>query len=222
MEYSKIYNWLFDHRHPIFLAGLIIFFILPEVLEKIFLINVPFQIFITILIVTSIMIIQTSPRKRILSYVLVLLLVIFIFIMNNYKNTASLQFTAYILLFIYFSFITFFLFKDLLRSKKVTTSVIIGVFTGYFMIGVISFFIYAFLELAYPDTLNIDLTSEKGVEDIFYFSFITLTTIGYGDFAPTSALGQRMAILEGLTGQFYLAIVMAIIVGKFLSHKSEN
>jgi len=222
MEYSKIYNWLFDHRHPIFLAGLIIFFILPEVLEKIFLINVPFQIFITILIVTSIMIIQTSPRKRILSYVLVLLLVIFIFIMNNYKNTASLQFTAYILLFIYFSFITFFLFKDLLRSKKVTTSVIIGVFTGYFMIGVISFFIYAFLELAYPDTLNIDLMSEKGVEDIFYFSFITLTTIGYGDFAPTSALGQRMAILEGLTGQFYLAIVMAIIVGKFLSHKSEN
>ena len=222
MEYSKIYNWLFDHRHPIFLAGLIIFFILPEVLEKIFLINVPFQIFITILIVTSIMIIQTSPRKRILSYVLVLLLVIFIFIMNNYKNTASLQFTAYILLFIYFSFITFFLFKDLLRSKKVTASVIIGVFTGYFMIGVISFFIYAFLELAYPDTLNIDLTSEKGVEDIFYFSFITLTTIGYGDFAPTSALGQRMAILEGLTGQFYLAIVMAIIVGKFLSHKSEN
>lgn len=222
MEYSKIYNWLFDHRHPIFLGGLIIFFILPEVLEKIFLINVPFQIFITILIVTSIMIIQTSPRKRILSYVLVLLLVIFIFIMNNYKNTASLQFTAYILLFIYFSFITFFLFKDLLRSKKVTASVIIGVFTGYFMIGVISFFIYAFLELAYPDTLNIDLTSEKGVEDIFYFSFITLTTIGYGDFAPTSALGQRMAILEGLTGQFYLAIVMAIIVGKFLSHKSEN
>lgn len=222
MEYSKIYNWLFDHRHPIFLGGLIIFFILPEVLEKIFLINVPFQIFITILIVTSIMIIQTSPRKRILSYVLVLLLVIFIFIMNNYKNTASLQFTAYILLFIYFSFITFFLFKDLLRSKKVTTSVIIGVFTGYFMIGVISFFIYAFLELAYPDTLNIDLMSEKGVEDIFYFSFITLTTIGYGDFAPTSALGQRMAILEGLTGQFYLAIVMAIIVGKFLSHKSEN
>jgi len=222
MEYSKIYNWLFDHRHPIFLGGLIIFFILPEVLEKIFLINVPFQIFITILIVTSIMIIQTSPRKRILSYVLVLLLVIFIFIMNNYKNTASLQFTAYILLFIYFSFITFFLFKDLLRSKKVTASVIIGVFTGYFMIGVISFFIYAFLELAYPDTLNIDLMSEKGVEDIFYFSFITLTTIGYGDFAPTSALGQRMAILEGLTGQFYLAIVMAIIVGKFLSHKSEN
>ena len=87
MDYSKIYNWLFDHRHPIFLGGLITFFILPEVLEKIFLLNIPFQIFITILIVTSIMIIQTSPRKRMLSYALVLLLVIFIFIMNNYKTS---------------------------------------------------------------------------------------------------------------------------------------
>lgn len=222
MEYSKIYNWLFDHRHPIFLGGLITFFILPEVLEKVFLLNLPLQIFITILVVTSIMIIQTSPRKRILSYVLVLLLVIFIFFLNNYKKSTSLNYAIYISLFIYFSFITFYLFKDLLRSDKVTASVIIGAFAGYFMIGVMAFFIYTSLEMAYPDTLNIDLTSEGGIEDTFYFSFITLTAIGYGDFVPTSTLGQRIVILEGLAGQFYLAIVMAIIVGKFLSHKSEN
>jgi hypothetical protein len=60
------------------------------------------------------------------------------------------------------------------------------------------------------------------MEDMFYFSFITLTTIGYGDFTPSSALGQKIAILEGLIGQFYLAIVMAILVGKFLSHNPED
>lgn len=110
----------------------------------------------------------------------------------------------------------------MIRSKKVTGSVIIGAFAGYFMIGVMAFFIFAFLESAYPDTLNVDLESEGGMQDTFYFSFITLTTIGYGDFVPTSSLGQRIAILEGLIGQFYIAIVMAIIVGKYLSHKSEN
>ncbi len=218
-EKSKV--WLIDHRHPIFLAGLLTFFILPEILQKIFLWHFPFPLLITVLIVTSILIIQTSPKKKILSYGLIAILLLFLIIWNRYK-LHELELTAFILLFIYFSFITYFLFIDLIRSEKITSSVIIGAFAGYFMIGVMAFFVFAFLESAYPDTLNVDLNSEGGIQDTFYFSFITLTTIGYGDFAPTSSLGQRIAILEGLIGQFYIAIVMAIIVGKFLSHKSEN
>lgn len=221
MKIEIIKDWLFDHRHPIFLAGLLTFFILPELLQKILLWHLPFPFLITVLIVTSILIIQTSPKKKILSYGLIAILLLFLFIWDRYKSH-ELDLTAFILLFIYFSFITYFLFQDLIRSKKVTASVIIGAFAGYFMIGVMAFFIFAFLESAYPDTLNVDLESEGGMQDTFYFSFITLTTIGYGDFAPTSSLGQRIAILEGLIGQFYIAIVMAIIVGKFLSHKSEN
>lgn len=228
MEKSTLYNWLLDHRHPIFLVGLLLFFILPELLEKVFSVTLQFPLLITILIVTSIFLIQTSPRARFLTYGLVVTLLVFIFIWNNYKESndleraAHLGRAAYIFLFIYFSFITFFLFKDLLRSKKVTASVIIGAFAGYFMIGVIAFFIFASLDSAYPDTIGVDMTSENGIEDAFYYSFITLTTIGYGDFAPTSALGQKIAILEGLIGQFYLAIVMAILVGKFLSHNPED
>ena len=108
-----------------------------------------------------------------------------------------------------------------MTSKKITGSVIIGAFAGYFMIGVIYFFIFAFLDLAYPDTCSVDMSANEGIDDMFYFSFITLTTIGYGDFAPTSGLGQKIAILEGLIGQFYIACVMAILVGKFLSRDDK-
>lgn len=222
MESSKLYSWLLNHRHPIFLVGLLLFFILPEVIEKLFFITIPFQIILTFLILSSIFLIQTSPRKRFLTYGLVLVLVIFLFIWNNYHESHNLERTAYIFLFTYFSFITFFLFKDLMRSEKVTASVIIGAFAGYFMIGVLTFFIFAFLQSTYPDTLNIDLAAKDGIHNTFYFSFITLTTIGYGDFAPTSVIGQKIAILEGLIGQFYLAIVMAILVGKFLSHNPRD
>ena len=222
MQNSKLYNWLFDHRHPIFLGGLLLFFILPEVLEKVFSVKLSFPFLITILIVTSITLIQTSPKKRFLTYGLVAALLVFIFLWNNFKKSNELEEAAYLFLFTYFSFITFFLFNDLLRSTKVTPSVIIGAFAGYFMIGVMAFFVFAFLDATYPDTISVDSTSVNGIEDAFYFSFITLTTIGYGDFAPTSALGQKIAILEGLIGQFYLAIVMAILVGKFLSHNPKD
>ena len=225
MNLSKAYEWGMAHRHPIFLVGLLLFFILPEILEKMFNITMTFQILIIILIVSSILLIQSSARKRYLSYGLIFLLLIFIAIWRRYKNYPDEEDFAkvgYAMLFIYFSFITFFLFRDLLRSKEVTASMIIGAFAGYFMVGVMFFFIYAFLDTAYPDTINVDMENLSGVEDMFYFSFITLTTIGYGDFSPTSVLGQKIAVLEGLMGQFYIAIVMAILVGKFLSRKNSN
>jgi voltage-gated potassium channel len=222
MKSSKIYDWGLEHRHPIFMAGLLLFFIVPELFEKILFIEIPFEILYTILIVSSVLLIQSSPSKRFLSYGIVIVMIAFLYIWGNNKGSAAAERAGYIFLFIYFSFITFYLFKDLMRSKKATPSVIIGAFSGYFMIGVIYFFIYAFLDNTYPDTISVDMTEEKGVWDMFYFSFITLTTIGYGDFSPTSALGQKLAILQGLIGQFYLAIVMAILVGKFLSHKEDN
>ncbi len=222
MKKSNLYNWFFDHRHIIFLAGLLLFFILPELIEKIFLVVIPFPLILSILILSSTFLIHTSSNKRYLTFGLVFSLVVFLFIWNYHSEHVNLVRMAYIFLFTYFSFITFFLFKDLLKSDKVTTSVIIGAFAGYFMIGVISFFVYAFLESEYPDTLSTDLLSIKGIEDTFYFSFTTLTTIGYGDIVPTSVLGQKIVILEGLAGQFYLAIVMAIIVGKYLSHNPKD
>jgi hypothetical protein len=49
--------------------------------------------------------------------------------------------------------------------------------------------------------------------DYTYFSFITLATVGYGDFVPVLRLGRALAVLEGLTGQLYLVTVVALIVG---------
>jgi len=221
MSNHKLYNWAIEHRHPIFLLGLLLFFILPEIFEKVFSMPIPSQLIMSVLVLSSMLLIKTSARFRFIPYLLVLALIIFILVWNSFGGHPEIEKAAYIFLFIYFSSITYYLFRDLMTSKKITGSVIIGAFAGYFLIGVIYFFIFAFLDIAYPDTSNVDMTKQEGIDDMFYFSFITLTTIGYGDFAPTSGLGQKLAILEGLIGQFYIAIIMAILVGKFLSRRDD-
>ena len=221
MKKQSFYDWALEHRHPIFLVGLLTFFILPEIFEKVFLLPIPTQLIILVLVISSMMLIHTSARTRFIPYAIVVALMIVIFLWNNSRQSDLIATIAYILLFIYFTFITIYLFRDLLLSKEITASVIIGAFAGYFMIGVIYFFVYSLLDLAYPDTISVDMQSSQGIDNMFYFSFITLTTIGYGDFTPTSGLGQKLAILEGLIGQFYIAIIMAILVGKFLTQDSK-
>ena len=49
-----------------------------------------------------------------------------------------------------------------------------------------------------------------------YFSFVTISTLGYGDISPLTPQGQAVAIFVAISGQLYLAILMAMLVGKFL------
>ncbi|MEM6816304.1 MAG: ion channel, partial [Bacteroidota bacterium] len=57
-------------------------------------------------------------------------------------------------------------------------------------------------------------------EAILYYSYITLLTIGYGEIVPAIPIAQKAAILVGLVGQFYLVIITAVVVEKYIAHSS--
>ena len=62
----------------------------------------------------------------------------------------------------------------------------------------------------------------KNREDLFYFSFITLMSIGYGDIAPVGKVARNAAVIIGLMGQFYTVILTAIVVGKFINQLNTD
>ena len=55
-----------------------------------------------------------------------------------------------------------------------------------------------------------------------YFSFITITTLGYGDLIPLKPLARTFAFLEAIVGQFYVAVLVAWLVGMYLSDKTQD
>jgi hypothetical protein len=63
-------------------------------------------------------------------------------------------------------------------------------------------------------------TNNPGLDEIIYYSFVTYTTIGFGDISPVSPAARVVAIAFGLIGQLYLTIIIAFIVGKFLNKQS--
>ncbi|MFA8343493.1 MAG: ion channel [Rhodothermaceae bacterium] len=99
-----------------------------------------------------------------------------------------------------------------------------GLVSGYISIGLIGFFTCLSVELGHQNSVSnlyIADTLVNGVTDrLMYFSYITLMTIGYGDIYPLTAIAQKATMFISLAGQFYLVIITAIVVGKYVNQKS--
>jgi hypothetical protein len=57
---------------------------------------------------------------------------------------------------------------------------------------------------------------------LLYFSFVTLTTVGFGDVAPLSLLSRRLAVFEAAMGNVYMAVIIAMIVGRYMQMQGKQ
>lgn len=112
--------------------------------------------------------------------------------------------------------------RDVMRKEPVTTRKICGAICVYLMLGVIWAFGYAILDLSHPESFAIQLDSKGRMVDFVYFSFITLSTLGYGDIIPATAGAKSLASLEAIAGQFYLTILVARLVGLHISQGEDT
>lgn len=109
--------------------------------------------------------------------------------------------------------------RTLLTSSRITRDSIAGAFCGYILIGVIFAEAYTILEIVQPDSFQTTVAnadwSNNSLERwllLEYFSFITLSTLGFGDVIPTTPMSRALVIWEALSGQFYLAVLVAGLV----------
>ncbi|MHB8900006.1 MAG: potassium channel family protein, partial [Thermoguttaceae bacterium] len=126
---------------------------------------------------------------------------------------------AYLLAVCFLGFSLFGILRTIL-ARDPSGDAIPGALCGYLLLGIIWTLLYSAVDTAFPGSFNMPSRGDTDIANalpasgvLSYFSFITLATVGYGDVTPATPLARTLAWMEAVTGQFYLAVLVAGLVG---------
>jgi len=112
--------------------------------------------------------------------------------------------------------------RDVLTAPRVTGSTIVGAVNAYLLMGIGWGLLFTVIETLAPGSFRFAGDATGKITDLYYFSFTTLTTLGYGDMTPVSVPARSMAIAEALAGQLYLVVLVARLVSVHASGESSE
>ncbi len=164
-------------------------------------------------------------RKHILFVAIIAML---LEIGSTWLDIAIISFLSRALNIVFFVYIVFNFIFTIARSKKVNAKVILESINGYLLLGLVFTLMIAISMLYDPGSFKFPeetlLYSEQvnNFSNYLYYGLVTLSTLGYGDVVPTMPFSKSMAVLTSIAGQLYIAIIIAMLVGKYASQKNEE
>jgi len=142
-------------------------------------------------------------------------------------GTGMLDVTAHSITVAWIAYAVAIIVSHLFQQRDVTLNTILGAIVTYLLIAIAFASLFQIIELQSPGSfsgLPDDPTRYRSdlSNTMIYFSFVCLTTMGYGDIVPVSDLARPVAVLEGVTGQLYLGVMIARLVGLHVARGPER
>lgn len=117
--------------------------------------------------------------------------------------------------------VPFVIARSLWKRRVIDVRTVLGAVCIYVLLGMMFAFLYAAINGISSGPFFVQ-TAHATAPDFLYFSFITQTTVGYGDFTAAGDLGRALAVLEALTGQLYLVTIIAVLVSRLSQRTPVN
>ncbi|UTW63021.1 two pore domain potassium channel family protein [bacterium SCSIO 12741] len=186
--------------------------VLPTFFRKELLADTLFVVTFSAMVLAGIHALKGTPVYRLSIYGGVLTIALSWLASFQMFTNSTAQFQLFTFLF-YFAFLFYYVLSQVIREKEVNADVIYGSITCFFLLGYVGGIYFITLENFLPGSFDFPF-SEKS-ENLIYFSFVTVTTLGYGDITPLSHAAQRSSVVLAIAGQFYMAVVVATLVSKW-------
>ncbi|MDX2445215.1 MAG: ion channel [Bacteroidales bacterium] len=178
-------------------------------------VDVLYTILLSAILFTSIFSLK-SGWKRTFIFALITFFILWI---SRMLNLPFLKFISSFMVISFFIVLVVRLIIQIAKSKYVDEGVIAEAISGYLLLGVMFAYVVDVVTYFYPESINFPNVDIVTMADSVYFTFVTISTLGYGDVLPTIPIARSLAILISVSGQVYLTVIIAMLVGKYISGK---
>ncbi len=180
------------------------------------------DIIITAIFLSAIYAISQKERYLFISCLFLLPVLVAIWL-SYFVNTPFLRLVGNCCGILFFAFTIIIILSAIFRENEVTLDVIYGAIAVYLLMALMWAFIYEVIDTLNPNAFSVTEEALEGTRHHFiYYSFVSITTVGYGDITPLSLSARSFSILEMVVGQIYLVVLIARLVGIHISQSIDR
>ena len=175
------------------------------------------SIFLSLLLLSGVAAISTTWYLRTGAGMVALAAIVLEWMSRLYPGSVPLQTTSNVVSLLYFILLTLVVMRHVFQEGPVTSARVQGAVAAYILVGVTWSIIYRLIDVQLPDAFNLTKAAAGQAinvreHELTYFSFVTLTTLGYGDITPAHPIARIFVIIEALIGQLFPATLLARLV----------
>ena len=204
-------------NHYLLASIILVFFIGPVAFDYGLLSIVNLEILFLVILIFSIFLHRHDSKLFKVTVVSLIIILINILFFDNNQSVSQ-----YFLKILIVSITIAELFREIFKTKIIDSHIISSAISIYVLVGIFWYLLFMFLLMIDPDSFYIrNFNPEMVSIDMIYFSFTTLTTLGYGDITPVSYTAKMWSITEAMMGVMFLAVMISRVVSLFGSKKKN-
>ena len=220
-NFENYIQHLFDARFLILLILILLMLVLTPFLDEFVQTRILMDVFLTAIFIFIIYSIRLKRSQKIIASILVLPLIVATW-STYFVEINILSLLTRIFGVLFFAYAAINILRIVAKSEEVTSETIFAAIVAYLLIALMWAFLYMILEHVSPGSFSFPEKGFRGESMRFeYFSFITITTLGYGDITPVTDKATSLALIEAVVGQIYMVVLVAWLVGMHVSQRSK-
>jgi hypothetical protein len=205
---------------PLLLA-ILLYLGLGPVFREVLRLRAVFDALFSIILFAGIYAVSRERRQMVIAVALALPMFAYMWT-TAWCQAPWLRVTAGVSAIFFFGYAITLMGRFIVEAHRVTRDVVYAAIIVYLLIGLMWASIFGVLAAVQPGAFGVSQADIKSTDFILtYFSFVTLTTLGYGDIVPLTGPAYSLAILEAVIGQIYLTVLIARLVGLHIAQSQE-
>jgi hypothetical protein len=208
-------------RFVFLLISILLLFVVRPLLEGHIGIGLLLEIFFSFILFSGIYAVSQKRYHFVIALVIAIPSLVLLW-SRHLLESPSLILAKDSLMILFYGYTMMIILSHIFREKEVTADLIMGAVCVYFFLGLMWGSVFSVLESMQPGSFQIGQGQTADITNFVYYSFVTQTTLGYGDITPITSPARSLSLLEAVIGQLYLAVLIARLVGVHIAQSFEK